>query len=126
MTVLDASAVLAYLLDEPGAELVADRLPGSLLSAVNAAEILSRLYDRGMDSPGPQQMLVALGCEVVDFDSGLAEASAELRAATRSQGLSLGDRACLALSIREDAPVLTADRIWSRLPLDLTIEVLRP
>ncbi len=129
--VLDASAFLAYLQGEAGAERVAEALTaGSSMSAVNWAEVLTKLADKGRS---PQEVTKALedlgilgsGLMVEPLDADLAQAVAALRTSTRSAGLSLGDRACLALGARLGLPVLTADRVWKELGLDLQITALR-
>lgn len=111
--VLDASAVLALLGDEPGADRVAAAVDGgATIGAVNLAEVLTKLSDFGMPRSAAEDVLDGLGLEVVAFDGTSARAAAALRASTRSRGLSLGDRAALALAHALDAPVLTVDRSW--------------
>lgn len=122
--VLDASALLALLFDEPGAELVERALPASMLSAVNLSEVMQKSIDRGVGVPGLRDDLEALGIEVVVFDADAAEETANLRAATRSAGLSLGDRACMALAARSNLPAMTADRSWAELDVGTPIEVV--
>lgn len=129
MTVLDASALLTYLFGEPGAEEVGRRLPGSVMHTVNFAEVLTKLAERGLP---PQEALTQLEqaglLQVIQIDAGKPEdaiAVAELRAETRSLGLSLGDRYCLALGKRLNQPVATTDRAWGNLDIGLVIEVLR-
>ena len=112
-TVLDASAVLALLGDEPGADRVAAAVDdGATIGAVNLAEVLTKLSDFGMPTAAAEDALEGLGLEVVAFDGGAARAVAALRASTRARGLSLGDRAALALADALGAPVLTTDRAW--------------
>lgn len=107
---------------EPGADKVLAMLPGAYLSSVNFAEIISRLCDWGKSASEGISDVEALGVEIVDFDVDQAAAAGELRPMTRSLGLSLGDRACLALARRQGLPVLTADRAWGQLPgFDITI-----
>lgn len=131
--VLDASAVIAYLLNEPGSQRVQAVLEGGLLSSVNLCEVVSKFAERG---ESPQRVLrdvLELDLEVVDFTPQRALLAAQLRPHTRTLGLSLGDRACLALGLERRATVLTADRPWAALvgqPLAgldaaLQIEVLR-
>ena len=114
--VLDSSAVLALLFREPGAEAVASALPGALLSVVNFAEVITKLTDRGMRSGQARVAIEAIGVVLVDFDVRQAEVCGELRALTRPLGLSLGDRACLALAGIRNLPALTADTVWSQAP----------
>ena len=119
--VLHASALLAYLLDEPGSDRVAEALSsGSFVCAVNLCEVLSKLEDRGLRVGEALEALTSQGIldalEIVAFDAALARETASLRAATRGAGLSLGDRACIALAKTLAVPALTADRTWPALP----------
>jgi ribonuclease VapC len=126
--VLDASALLAHLRREPGSDAVTDAIGrGATISAVNLAEVLSRAGDRGADPEGLAGDLTEAGLlhgavVVEPFTAEDAATVARLRSATRGAGLSLGDRACLALGERLEAPVLTADRAWSE--LDVSVDVL--
>lgn len=128
--VLDASAVLAYLQQEAGWDRVESALLGDrcILSSVNLAEVLSRLADWGVPLDEAQARLGALDLEAVAFDGSLAYLTAALRPPTRPLGLSLGDRACLALARRRDLIALTADRGWTRLDarLGVRVESIRP
>lgn len=123
--VLDASAVLAVYFDEAGADKVRATLPGALFSAVNYTEVIGKCLDRGEALPVVLRKLAAMGVEVVAHDARLAQRAGTLRPLTRRFGLSLADRACLALAERERAPVLTADRNWSSLNLELDIRLIR-
>ena len=125
MIVLDASALLALIAEEPGASAVQDALPSSLMSTVNLAETLARVVDFGGDVSGLASQVQELGVVIIDFDVRQAEEAARLRAATRSHGLSLGDRACLALAVTRASPVLTADRAWAELDLGVEIRLIR-
>jgi PIN domain nuclease of toxin-antitoxin system len=112
--VLDTSALLAAFFGEPGSDRVDTALAsGALLSAVNAAEVVSKLVDRGMPADQALSMIVAAMVEIVPFDLEQARASGELRATTRHLGLSFSDRACLALATLYSVPAMTADRAWS-------------
>lgn len=113
--VLDSSAVLALLANEPGAHVVEATLPGALLSTVNLAEIVAKLCERGMPAEEATSLIDSIGVEVAAFDAEQATRSGELRVSTRSAGLSLGDRACLALAQVRGLPVLTADSAWAQL-----------
>jgi PIN domain nuclease of toxin-antitoxin system len=123
--VLDSSAILAHLNGEPGAERVAEHLGDALISAVNLAEIVTKLVERGASLALIRPALSRYGLAVVPFDEDLAERSGALRAKTKAFGLSLGDRACLALADRSKLPVLTADRMWKELGLSLDVRILR-
>lgn len=123
--VLDSSAVLAVLRDEPGSEAVASRTDGALISAVNLAEVVTRLVERGGSDDAAEAASGSLGLTVVPFDAPQAVAAGLLRRATRSAGLSLGDRACLALAQAEGLPAVTADRAWGDLDVGIAVEVIR-
>jgi len=129
--VLDASALLALLKGEPGAERVAEALErGAYLSAVNLAEVLSKLADWGEDPAEAQARMAQVGLlgaavEVLPFTGEDALEVARLRALTRAYGLSFGDRACLALARRLGLPALTVERSWAELDLGIPVEVLR-
>ena len=122
--VLDSSAVLALLLAEPGSERVTAALPGALLSTVNLAEVVAKLCECGMPAPEARAAVEATGVELVDFGPDQACLCGELRNATRSAGLSLGDRACLALARLRDLPAITADSAWGSL-LGFDVVVIR-
>ena len=123
--VLDTSALLAFLLAEPGGEAVGPRLRRASLSAVNYAEAVSKVVDRGRRPEAAAADIDRLRLTVVPFDAVQAVAAAALRQATRPHGLSLGDRCCLALAITRGVPVLTADRVWQLLPLDVAVQLIR-
>jgi PIN domain nuclease of toxin-antitoxin system len=122
--VLDASAVLALLNREPGGERVEDYLADGVVSAVNAAEVLSKLADAGLTPGEAKESLSLLGISIVAFELRDAEAVAALRGHTKSKGLSLGDRACLALGLRLGAVVVTAERSWAGLKIG-RVETIR-
>ncbi len=121
--VLDASALLALLYQEPGGEAVRGHLPGSLLSAVNLSEVVTKSVDMGMSVEEANLALSGFPYEVVAFDAEYASVAASLRAATRPFGLSRGDRACLALGLTSGLPVLTADRKWGE--CSVGVEILK-
>lgn len=123
--VLDASAVLAVYLDEPGAETVAAVVAGSLLSSVNYTEVISRALDRGGSFDHVLRSLARMAFIVVAYDLTLARRAGELRLSTRRFGLSVGDRACLALAERERLPAYTTDRVWANLNLGIDIRLIR-
>jgi ribonuclease VapC len=123
--VLDASALLAYIKIEPGAERVAQIIGDSMISTVNYAEVVSKFVSLGATLSALNGALRLVELDLIDFDRGLAEAAGELISRTRSMGLSLGDRACLALAARERLPVLTTDRAWANLNIGLDIQLIR-
>ncbi len=126
MIVLDASAILAWLRQEPGAEEVERALEGeAYISAVNLAEVLSKVGERGEDVHAAARDLRIQGLQVEGFGEDDALAVAALRVPTRAQGLSLGDRACLALAQRQGVAALTADRAWTTLQLDVEVKSIR-
>jgi PIN domain nuclease of toxin-antitoxin system len=121
--VLDASALLAVLRDEPGAESV--DLEGALVSTVNWTEVAQRLAPLGIAPSVLTARAVASGLVLVPFDVDQAERAAALWASTRTARLSLGDRACLALGQVAGAVVVTADRAWAELDVGVTVVVVR-
>lgn len=123
--VADSSAVLAALFDEPGGENVKDRISSLAISAVNLAEIMTRLIDKGYSDQEMRETLDLLRTQTIAFDAEQAAEAAALRSVTKKSGLSLGDRACLALGVRSGATVLTADRAWAALDINCDIEVIR-
>lgn len=122
---LDASALLAVLLDEPGADVVSVLLGEAGISAVNYSEVAGKLLDRAARPETVARALAPYAPLVEPFDLALAEQAALLRPATRRAGLSLGDRACLALATAHAAVAVTADRAWADLDLGVTITVIR-
>jgi ribonuclease VapC len=124
--VLDASAVLAILSGEAGAEKLTPRLLSeATVSTVNLAEVQGKLVSRGLDPVDAWEAAVAAIREPEAFTSAQARIAGDLVAQTRQLGLSLGDRACLALGIALGAPVYTADRSWKGLRLGIRIHHLR-
>jgi len=121
--VLDASALLAYLRNEPGTEAV-QRLLGAdtVIGAVNLAEVVSKLVEAGWTEESIRDTFGATQAQAVAFEPRDAYIAGLLREHTRHRGLSLGDRACLALALRLGAPALTADRSWG--DLDVGVEVM--
>ena len=123
--VLDASALLALLNSEPGSETVEESLSAAAVSAVNLSEVVSKLSERGMPVAVIHSALDGLGLDVHPFDTASAYSAGTLRPATRGLGLSLGDRACLALGLALSASVLTTDRNWKKLKIGAKIRVIR-
>ena len=123
--VLDASAVLVLVQGEAGADRVAACIPGGLISSVNLAEVVGKLADAGMPREQVELALASLGLRVVPLSEAAAYEVGMMRPATRAKGLSLGDRACLALGLETGLPVLTADRAWVELDLGAGVEAIR-
>lgn len=124
--VLDASALLALLNNEPGADkLTPELLNTAASSTVNLAEVQAKLVARGIDPDEAWEATVAPIRASVDFTAEHARLAGTLATQTRSLGLSLGDRACLALALSIKAPVYTADKSWKNLKLGVRIHVIR-
>jgi ribonuclease VapC len=123
--VLDASAILALLKREPGFDQVAEALPNSRICSVNLAEVSTKLveYNITVEEVNLSLRDFALYCDA--FSTEQAVVAGLLRKQTRAKGLSLGDRACLALALELGATVLTSDRAWADLDVGVTIELIR-
>ncbi|MDF2967036.1 MAG: hypothetical protein K0Q93_814 [Nocardioidaceae bacterium] len=126
MTVLDASAVLALIHNEPGHDLVAAQIDGAVLGAANLAEVVGKLIDADVDIRRVRELLQAAGVHVEPVSAADAELAGALRGIHGGRELSLGDRCCLALTVRTEPPeVLTADRGWTELDLPLRVQLIR-
>lgn len=127
MSVLDASAVIAWIRSEPGSDLVQAALDAgeAQISSVNLAEVLTYLTRYGQDAQTGQRDLLEAGLRTVPYTADLALQTAVLYPATQQHRLSLGDRACLALALSTQATVLTSDKVWAQLTLDLPITLIR-
>lgn len=123
--VVDSSALLAVINAEPGAERATAWLDGASISAVNHAEVMTKLVEMGLPREVARLVVQKIGIQVLDYDVNLADRTGELRMRTKHLGLSLADRACLALAERERAFVVTADRSWAKADLDLDIRLIR-
>lgn len=127
----DASALLAYVQGEAGREIVgAAIVSGAVINAVNYAEVLTRLTHDGADAASTDRRLRRQGLagellDVVPLREDDAAAIARLRTLTRRQGISLGDRACLATGLRRGRPVITADRGWATVDVGMPIHIIR-
>jgi len=110
--VLDASALMAAL-------------PNAIVSAVNYAEVVGKLIERGVPEDVVRASLGALSLDIVDFDADQAHIAGALRRMTRHLGLSLGDRACLALAMHRTAVALTTDSVWAEVDVGVTVELIR-
>lgn len=123
--VLDASAILAVLGREPGAEQVLQHVMNTAAGTVNLAEVHGKLVGRGIPNQDAWEATVSLVHEVVSFDSHQAALVGMLVAQTKPFGLSLGDRACLVLGMVLKAPVYTSERAWKNLDLGVRVHVIR-
>jgi PIN domain nuclease of toxin-antitoxin system len=123
--VLDASAVLALLDDELGADRVAAVLMDAVIGTVNLAEVHTKLAERGRFGRQALAELLSVVEEVVPFTEEHAAITGALRTSTAHVGLSLGDRACLALGIALRAQIYTAERLWAKLQLPCDIHLIR-
>jgi ribonuclease VapC len=123
--VLDSSAVLALINGEPGSEKIAALVNDSLLSAVNYAEVITKLVERSGSLERAQKALRILDLSVIDFDRELANNAGGFVTRTKARGLSLGDRSCLALALRERLPAITGDRAWQGVDLEIEVRLFR-
>lgn len=123
--ILDASAVLAAFFDEPGADYIAERMDGASISAVNLSEVVAKLVDRGVARERILDIIAQLDVEVVPVDREQAVMAGLLRDQTRSAGLSLGDRACLAVAAATGRIALTTDRAWAKVDMGVAVEIAR-
>lgn len=123
--VFDSSAVLAIVFAEPGASRAMELLDGGLISSVNYSEAMAKMIEKGFAAAEAIDGLAALTLQLAPFDKGQAEQAAQLRKSTAHKGLSIGDRACLALTASRQGVAVTTDRIWLDLDLDIRIETLR-
>ena len=121
--VLDSSAVLALMQREPGADAVAAVLPGALLGMVNLAEVVTKLCERGLAVDVARYAVASLGVRIAEFTEEQAHLVGELRPLTRSAGLSLGDRACMALGKISGATVLTTEGVWPQIASVADVEI---
>ncbi len=123
--VLDASALLAVMLGEPGADAVNAVLNRAKIGAVNLSEVVAKLQERGVPDGAIDQSLADLDLTVISFDQDQAIRAGKLRLPTRGAGLSLGDRACLAVAGSLGAIAITTDQAWAKLSVDIEIALAR-
>jgi PIN domain nuclease of toxin-antitoxin system len=121
--VLDASALLALLNAEPGPGVITEAVPEAAISAVNLSEVVAKLAEGGMPEGAIREALDGLGLDIMAFDAQQTYTAGLLRPLTRSLGLSLGDRACLALGLKLRYCVLTVDQDWATLDLGQALEL---
>ena len=125
MIVLDASALMALLLSEPGQKVVAEHVAGAAISAVNLAEVLARMARERISSRILLPKLEALGLTIVDFDQPQAVIVSDIREHARGYGVGLADCCCIALAMNRAWSVLTADRVWTTLGFEVDVQLLR-
>jgi ribonuclease VapC len=125
--VMDSSALLALIWKEPGGEVTRAILADSeaFVSAVNLAEVCTKLADRGSTGDAVRSLLEVLALRIVPYDENQALRTGELRLPTRAFGLSIGDRACLGLAEAESATAVTADKSWVGLNLGIDVKTIR-
>ncbi|MCP8891659.1 type II toxin-antitoxin system VapC family toxin [Sphingomonas faeni] len=124
--VLDASAVLALIRDEPGADKVVPHIGRAAISAVNLQEVIKEMLLSGLNEPTVRELLGELRLDVRAHDAEAAYAAAGLHGQTREFGRGLGDRSCLALAMQLNVPALTADREWKKVKVKgLKVEHIR-
>jgi PIN domain nuclease of toxin-antitoxin system len=124
--VLDASALLAVLNREAGADVVVPLLPAAIMSAVNWSEVVQTALARGVVAgSGMRQDVEATGVSILPFEVGDGEGAARVWQRAPRRGLSLGDRACLALAEVRGGTAVTADRGWAHLGLGIQVLVIR-
>ena len=125
MVVFDASAMLILINREVGSEVVDEVATGAMISSVNHSEVVTKLVEHGLTEEAIRGALDDLEIEVVDFDAEQSYTTGLLRTATRSGGLSLGDRACISLARLMGLPVMTSDRVWADLDLGVEVRLAR-
>jgi PIN domain nuclease of toxin-antitoxin system len=123
--VLDSSAMLAFINEEPGAEVVAQSLNQAIMSAINLSEVVTKLADREVPESVIQKFVAQLRVKIIPVDQEQAVTAGLLRLQTKSVGLSLGDRICLALALQQNCPVLTSDRAWEQVELGIEVCLIR-
>ncbi len=124
--VLDASALLALIQEEPGTEIIKPLLSHAVMSAVNVAETLTALQRIGILTEEASTLIAEIITNIIPFDFEQAKLVAELQNHVKHKGLSLGDRSCIALGLQLQAPIYTADRVWAELQLkNAVIKLIR-
>lgn len=123
--ILDASAMLALIFDETGAEIVAPQARTSRILSVNFSEVLQRVISIDGNPERAEEAADRLEIGIVLFDRRLARITAELREKTSFMGASFADRACLALGLVTRLPILSSDQDWRKLDLGIDIRMIR-
>jgi PIN domain nuclease of toxin-antitoxin system len=123
--VVDASAIIAVIKGEAGAQRAAESAQGARMSALNYCEIVGWLAERGSTAIDVESVIAPFNLTVEDFSRARALAAGLLTAKTKGRNISLADRACIALAVELGLPAMTGDRIWRDLGLDVDIELIR-
>ncbi len=123
--VLDASAVVAFLKREPGSDYVAEHIERAVMTTVNFSEVVAKWVVRSNDPEGTRAVADALPCEIVAINRDIAMSAGLMIARTRSRGLSLGDRVCLAYAKSIGLPVLTTDQAWAEVDVGVDVRLIR-
>ncbi len=123
--VVDASALLAAIHNEKGGDLVEKNIDHCVISAVNWSEVLQKLERADINTTQVESALKALGLEVLDFTDEDAHIASKLWKPSKTLGLSLADRACLATGIRLNTKVITADKVWAKMEFDIEVVLIR-
>ena len=123
--IIDASAIIAFIFNEPGGDRVMKFIASASISSVNLSEVVTDVLKRGVDITETRKHLSQLPLEIIPFDAELAYDAASLEKYRKSHNLSLGDRACLSTGLKLGRKIITADTKWRTLPLPIDIEVIR-
>jgi PIN domain nuclease of toxin-antitoxin system len=123
--ILDASAVLALINKEVGWEKVYDVFSDSYFCSVNLSEVVAKLVDINLPEAEITKIIKHLNLKLISFNYSIALRAGLLKSITKTKGLSLGDRACIATAIVKKLPILTADKIWKEIPLPVEIILIR-
>ena len=123
--VLDSSAVIALLLNEEGAEIVSGYEGKTAISAINLAEVCSRLIEIGLPEEQIQEHVASIRVQIYPFDTEQAYAVSRFRNIARKNGMSLADCACIQLGKQLRLPVLTGDKVWARVNLGVEVKLIR-
>lgn len=123
--VIDASAIIAFIFNEPGGDKVLQFISSASISSVNLSEVVTDVLKRGVDISETRKRLSQLPLEIIPFDAELAYEAAGLEKYRKSHNLSFGDRACLSTGLKLNRKIVTADTKWGTLPLSVDIEVIR-